>query len=114
MCMALPQSISTGLDQVSAQALGWRAQWLRLHLTGQAAGSLTHRDRAVLTLVATSLEGMEMDQLVDALRRLGVERTSAVARIHQLVLERWVDHRDGVIDLPGADVQWIREQIAQP
>lgn len=113
MTMALPQSISTGLDQVSAQTLGWRAQWLRLHLTGPAAGGLTHRDRAALTLVATSVDGVSASQLVDALRRVGVDQRSACMRVNQLVEERWLERNGEVIDLPAADVQWIRERVVQ-
>lgn len=114
MSMALPQSIDTGMDAATAQVLGWRAQWLRLRLLGRAASAMTHRDRALLTLVAINPTGIAVVQLVDALLVVGINQHSGVNRVSQMVEEGWLSHCDGVVDLPAADVAWIAAQVSQP
>lgn len=114
MGMALPQHIDKGLDCAAAQVLGWRAHWLRLHLMGEAAGAMTDRDRAVLTLVATSPKGIDAGQLLAALRVGGVARTAGAGRISRLVEEGWLSRTGEVIDLPQADTAWIATQVSHP
>lgn len=113
MRMALPQGIDTDFGRTAAQVLGWRAHWLHKWLTGNAASALTDRDRAVLTLVATTPAGITTDQLVTALRVGGVSKTAGAARITRLVQEGWLSQNGDVIDLPEADIAWIANQTQQ-
>lgn len=110
MHMALLQGVDSDFSRTTAQVLGWRAHWLHTWLTGNAASALTDRDRAVLTLVATTPAGITTDQLVTALRVGGVSKTAGAARIARLIQEGWLSQNDGVVDLPAADTAWIANQ----
>lgn len=94
--------------------LGLRAAWLHLHLTSPAGTVLTPRDREILTLVATSPAGMDLDALTDRLRPLnGLTHSSALRWIHRLAGQGWLEATGAHIDLPRADLDWITQQGAQ-
>lgn len=93
-------------------ALGLRAGWLHLTLTGPRSAGLTSRDRDVLTFVATSAYGVSELAITANLRRGGVKWPTASASIQRLVAEESLSRRGigpgtFVVDLPGEDLAWI-------
>lgn len=120
-------SVETGTINVpdeTLRALGLRAIWLHIQLSGPAAATMTPRDREILTLVATR-PSITLQGLTDLLRSNGHPRPNSRARVLTLATEGFIDARvDGryattrdvddqvVVDLTAADLRWIADQLA--
>ena len=79
------------LERTTIQALGLRALWLHLQLTGVEALALAPRDRELITLVATRPRGVPLSDLLTRMRT-----TSALnAEAGRHWIQRLVDQVSG-------------------
>jgi hypothetical protein len=115
--MPTPTSWNIDFEPSTVLALGIRAAWLHLQLTGPAADALAPRDRELLTLVATRPTGLAESALVDLQRRLGVQPGASVRWLDRLIAQGWIERHleddEPRIDLPAPDLDWITHHVSR-
>lgn len=113
--MPTPTSWNIDFEPSTVLALGIRAAWLHLQMTGPAADALAPRDRELLTLVATRPTGLAESALVDLQRRLGVQPGASVRWLDRLIAQGWIERHleddEPRIDLPAPDLDWITHHV---
>jgi len=113
--MPTPTSWNIDFEPSTVLALGIRAAWLHLQMTGPAADALAPRDRELLTLVATRPTGLPESALVDLQRRLGVQPGASVRWLDRLIAQGWIERHleddEPRIDLPAPDLDWITHHL---
>jgi len=113
--MPTPTSWNIDFEPSTVLALGIRAAWLHLQMTGPAADALAPRDRELLTLVATRPTGLAESALVDLQRRLGVQPGASVRWLDRLIAQGWIERHleddEPRIDLPAPDLDWITHHL---
>jgi len=113
--MPTPTSWNIVFEPSTVLALGIRAAWLHLQMTGPAADALAPRDRELLTLVATRPTGLPESALVDLQRRLGVQPGASVRWLDRLIAQGWIERHleddEPRIDLPAPDLDWITHHV---
>jgi hypothetical protein len=113
--MPTPTSWNIDFEPSTVLALGIRAAWLHLQMTGPAADALAPRDRELLTLVATRPTGLPESALVDLQRRLGVQPGASVRWLDRLIAQGWIERHleddEPRIDLPAPDLDWITHHV---
>lgn len=113
--MPIPTGLAEhGDDDRDLLALGLRAAWLHLHLTGAAGLVLAPREREVLAVVATSPHGVTEDVLLRRLQNLGI--TAGVAhRVLAHLTHGWLSTRTALegplYDLPQEDLDYIANRL---
>lgn len=109
----LTDDLSGGVSPEILAQLGWRTVWLHGLLTGSVADAaggellLAPRDRELLTLVATSVLGVDGRQARRQLRRFGSTPRSAQVAIDRLVELGVLSQHGPRLDLPAQDLAWI-------
>ncbi|WP_313535474.1 hypothetical protein [Arsenicicoccus bolidensis] len=103
------------LERTTIQALGLRALWLHLQLTGVEALALAPRDRELITLVATRPRGVPLTDLLTRMRTTSALNAEAGRHwIQRLVDQGWLSVREDdqglSIDLAEEDLAWITAQ----
>ena len=103
------------LERTTIQALGLRALWLHLQLTGVEALALAPRDRELITLVATRPRGVPLTDLLTRMRTTSALNAEAGRHwIQRLVDQGWLSVREDdqglCIDLAEEDLAWITAQ----
>ena len=113
--MPTPTSWNIDFEPSTVLALGIRAAWLHLQMTGPAADALAPRDRELLTLVATRPTGLPESALVDLQRRLGVQPGASLRWLDRLIAQGWIERHleddEPRIDLPAPDLDWITHHV---
>lgn len=109
----LNDEFADGMHPDLLGALGWRAVWLHVALTDAGEG-LSPKDRDLITLVATSALGVDTRTAAVFLRRFGTTPQATLRRIRQLVAAGYLslDQDETRVDLPLADLEWIRSRIS--
>ena len=92
-------------------ALAWRAMWLHAAITGRGGGALAPRALAALTLVATSVFGVDVGAVARHLRRFGTGDHAARSTIQRLVSAGYLSLAGDRADLPLEDLAWIRAHL---
>jgi hypothetical protein len=94
--------------------LAWRAMWLHAAVTGPGSDALAPRDLAALTLVATSVFGVEVNAVARHLRRFGTAPAPAGAAVARLVNAGYLSLDGERVDLPAEDLAWMRARQSSP
>lgn len=92
-------------------ALAWRAMWLHAAITGRGADALAPRDLAALTLVATSVFGVDTGAVARHLRRFGTGEQASRSTVQRLVAGGYLSISGDRTDLPLEDLAWIRSHL---
>ncbi len=93
--------------------LAWRTVWLHAALTSPRAALLAPRDRELLSLVATSALGVDVDLALRHLRRAGSSSHAGGSCIARLLALDYVSLTDDRIDLPLQDLRWIETTVSK-